>query len=49
MGSIPDNLFCHNNTVTFLLEADEGRAVFQGTPTLDFYNPIGTIHGGDAV
>lgn len=30
----------------FLLEADEGRAVFQGTPTLDFYNPIGTIHGG---
>lgn len=30
----------------FLLEADEGRAVFQGTPIRDFYNPIGTIHGG---
>lgn len=30
----------------FLLEADEGRVVFQGTPTFDFYNPIGTIHGG---
>ena len=30
----------------FLVEADEGRAVFQGTPTFDFYNPIGTIHGG---
>lgn len=30
----------------FLLEADEGRAVFQGTPTFEFYNPIGTIHGG---
>ena len=30
----------------FLLEADEGRAVFQGTPTFDFYNPIGTVHGG---
>ena len=30
----------------FLLEAEEGRVVFQGTPTLDFYNPIGTVHGG---
>jgi uncharacterized protein (TIGR00369 family) len=30
----------------FLLEAHEGRAVFQGTPIFDFYNPIGTVHGG---
>ena len=30
----------------FLLEAEEGRVVFQGTPTFDFYNPIGTVHGG---
>ena len=30
----------------FLLEADEGRVVFQGTPTFDFYNPIGSVHGG---
>ncbi|HKQ23686.1 MAG TPA: PaaI family thioesterase [Burkholderiales bacterium] len=30
----------------FLLEADQGRVVFQGTPTFDFYNPIGTVHGG---
>lgn len=30
----------------FLLEAHEGRVVFQGTPTFDFYNPIGTVHGG---
>ena len=30
----------------FLLEADEGRVVFQGTPTFNFYNPIGTVHGG---
>ena len=30
----------------FLLEADDGRVVFQGTPTFDFYNPIGTVHGG---
>jgi uncharacterized protein (TIGR00369 family) len=30
----------------FLVEAEEGRVVFQGTPAFDFYNPIGTIHGG---
>jgi len=30
----------------FLVEAEEGRVVFQGTPTFDFYNPIGTVHGG---
>ncbi|MEI7531199.1 MAG: PaaI family thioesterase [Betaproteobacteria bacterium] len=29
-----------------LIEAQEGRAVFQGTPKLDHYNPIGTVHGG---
>ncbi|MGH8693541.1 MAG: PaaI family thioesterase, partial [Burkholderiales bacterium] len=27
----------------FLLEVDEGRVVFQGTPVFDFYNPIGTV------
>lgn len=30
----------------FLLEAEEGRVLFQGTPKFDFYNPIGSIHGG---
>lgn len=30
----------------FLLEADEGRVIFQGTPTFEFYNPIGSVHGG---
>jgi uncharacterized protein (TIGR00369 family) len=30
----------------FPLEAEEGRVVFQGTPKFDFYNPIGSIHGG---
>ncbi len=30
----------------FPIEAAEGRVVFQGTPKLDFYNPIGSIHGG---
>lgn len=31
----------------FLLhEVGEGHAVFVGTPTGDFYNPIGSVHGG---
>jgi uncharacterized protein (TIGR00369 family) len=30
----------------FLVEVEEGRAVFQGTPTFDVYNPIGSVHGG---
>lgn len=25
---------------------EEGRVVFEGTPTLAVYNPIGTVHGG---
>jgi uncharacterized protein (TIGR00369 family) len=29
-----------------LLEAEEGRAMFQGTPGPDHYNPMGGIHGG---
>jgi len=31
-----------------LIEADEGRAVFVGTPSLRAYNPIGSVHGGYA-
>lgn len=31
-----------------LLEVDEGRAVFVGTPGPHAYNPIGVIHGGYA-
>lgn len=35
------------NTLSFrLVEADEGRAVFTGEPSADFYNPIGSVHGG---
>jgi len=30
----------------FPILAEEGRVVFQGTPKFDFYNPIGSIHGG---
>lgn len=31
----------------FLLhEVNEGHAVFTGTPKPEFYNPMGTVHGG---
>ncbi|MFC5498025.1 PaaI family thioesterase [Caenimonas terrae] len=34
-------------TLSFqLLEVDEGRALFQGTPGPDHLNPMGGIHGG---
>jgi uncharacterized protein (TIGR00369 family) len=29
-----------------LLEVDEGRALFQGTPGPSHLNPMGTVHGG---
>lgn len=29
-----------------LLEVDNGRAVFQGIPLSQHYNPLGTVHGG---
>ena len=29
-----------------LLEVGDGRAVFQGIPLLQHYNPLGTVHGG---
>jgi uncharacterized protein (TIGR00369 family) len=31
-----------------LVEVADGRAVFTGTPRLDHYNPLGTVHGGYA-
>jgi uncharacterized protein (TIGR00369 family) len=31
-----------------LAEVEPGRAVFTGEPTLDFYNPLGSVHGGYA-
>ena len=30
----------------YLADVDKGRVVFRGTPTLDHYNPAGTVHGG---
>jgi uncharacterized protein (TIGR00369 family) len=36
-----------NDTLNFyLIEVERGRAVFQGTPKPEFFNPIGSIHGG---
>src|SRR5262249_30661706 len=31
-----------------LSEVEPGRAVFIGEPSLDYYNPIGPVHGGFA-
>ncbi|CAN5368848.1 PaaI family thioesterase [soil metagenome] len=34
-------------TVGFILvEVEEGRVVFEATPTRAMYNPLGTVHGG---
>jgi uncharacterized protein (TIGR00369 family) len=36
-----------SRTLSFqLLEVDAGRALFQGTPGPDHFNPMGGIHGG---
>lgn len=44
-GTLPAPPIAHS--LDFLLvEVEEGRAVFQGTPKFDFYNPIGSVHGG---
>ena len=44
-GAIP---FPHiADTLDFsLIEVAPGKAVFQGTPQLKHYNPLGTVHGG---
>jgi uncharacterized protein (TIGR00369 family) len=31
-----------------LVEVAKGKATFAGTPTIDVYNPIGSVHGGYA-
>jgi uncharacterized protein (TIGR00369 family) len=44
-GELPYPPIC--DTVGFMLvEADRGRAVFQGTPRPEHCNPLGSIHGG---
>ena len=38
-----------NTTMGFaLVEIEEGRAVFEGSPDRSVYNPIGSVHGGYA-
>src|SRR5258707_7872853 len=29
-----------------LVEIEKGRALFTSVPVIDFYNPLGTVHGG---
>lgn len=44
-GRLPSPPMAH--TLNFrLVEVEEGRAVFKGVPKLDFYNPLGSVHGG---
>lgn len=46
-GTLPQAPLCE--VLGFhLIEADDGRAVFEGTPEFRHYNPIGTVHGGFA-
>ena len=44
-GEIPQPPISH--TLKFLLvEASFGRAVYQGRPLFEHYNPLGSVHGG---
>jgi uncharacterized protein (TIGR00369 family) len=44
-GELPPPPITH--TLGFaLVEAEHGRAVFQGAPLLAYYNPLGSVHGG---
>jgi uncharacterized protein (TIGR00369 family) len=44
-GELPAAHIAHTLDFT-MIEATLGRAVFQGTPQLKHYNPLGTVHGG---
>ena len=44
-GELPYPPICETLNF-FLVEAEKGRAVFQGTPQFSHYNPIGSVHGG---
>jgi uncharacterized protein (TIGR00369 family) len=44
-GTVPQAPICE--TLGFhLVEAETGRAAFEGVPEFRYYNPIGTVHGG---
>jgi uncharacterized protein (TIGR00369 family) len=44
-GTLPAPPIAHSLDFV-LVEVEEGHAVFQGAPKFDFYNPIGSVHGG---
>lgn len=44
-GKLPAPPFALATAIT-LISADEGKVVFGGEPKADFFNPLGTIHGG---
>ena len=44
-GRLPPSHIGHTLAFT-LVEVQPGKAVFQGTPALAHYNPIGSVHGG---
>jgi uncharacterized protein (TIGR00369 family) len=44
-GSLPAPPFAIATSIT-LTKAEEGKVVFEGEPRADFYNPLGSIHGG---
>lgn len=44
-GELPPPPICQPMGYT-LTEASDGRAVFRGTPTKEYTNPMGTVHGG---
>lgn len=44
-GRLPAPPFAIATSIT-LTSAEEGRVTFEGEPRAEFYNPLGTIHGG---
>lgn len=44
-GTLPAPPIAHSLDFA-LVEVDAGRAVFQGAAQFNFYNPIGSVHGG---
>jgi uncharacterized protein (TIGR00369 family) len=43
--TLPAPPFAITTSIT-LVSAEEGKAVFEGEPKAEFYNPLGTVHGG---
>ncbi len=44
-GSHPAPPFAEPSDI-WMVEAESGRAVFEGNPSARFYNPMGVVHGG---